>query len=95
MASVSGRMVSVDEDQVRGHVDEVVRTSVEETLNGILFMVARQMNPAASILLAKSGLPLGALGSLAAQRSIKCVLTPSFVYHGVDSFKGAGSIAHY
>jgi len=35
-----------------------------------LFMVARQMNPAASILLAKSGLPLGALGSLAAQRSI-------------------------
>ena len=33
-------------------------------------MVARQMNPAASILLAKSGLPLGALGSLAAQRSI-------------------------
>ena len=36
----------------------------------VLFMVARQMNPAASILLAKSGLPLGTLGSLAAQRSI-------------------------
>ena len=34
-------------------------------------MVARQMNPAASILLAKFGLPLGALGSLAAQRSIR------------------------
>ena len=29
------------------------------------------MNPAASILLAKFGLPLGALGSLAAQRSIE------------------------
>ena len=34
-------------------------------------MVARQMNPAARILLPKFGLPLGALGSLAAQRSIK------------------------
>ena len=36
MASVSGGMLSVDEAQVRGHVDEVVRTSVEETLNGLL-----------------------------------------------------------
>lgn len=36
MASVSGSLLSVDEDQVRGHVDEVVRTSVEETLNGLL-----------------------------------------------------------
>ena len=43
MASVSGRMVSVDEDQVRGHVDEVVRTSVEETLNGILDAEADQL----------------------------------------------------
>lgn len=41
MASVAGREVKgsilqVDEDQVRGHVDEVVRASVEETLNGLL-----------------------------------------------------------
>ena len=43
MASVSGRMVSVDEDQVRGHVDEVVRTSVEETLNGLLDAEADQL----------------------------------------------------
>jgi putative transposase len=36
MASVSGSMVQVDEEQVRGHVDEVVRSSVEATLNGLL-----------------------------------------------------------
>ena len=29
-------MVSVDEAQVRTHVDEVVRRSVEATLNGLL-----------------------------------------------------------
>ena len=43
MASVSGSMLSVDEDQVRGHVDEVVRTSVEETLNGLLDAEADQL----------------------------------------------------
>lgn len=36
MASVTGSVVSVDEEKIRGHVDEVVRTSVEETLNGLL-----------------------------------------------------------
>jgi len=36
MASVSGSLLSVDEAQVRGHVDEVVRSSVEATLNGLL-----------------------------------------------------------
>lgn len=41
MASVSGSvengsMVQVDEEQIRGHVDEVVRSSVEATLNGLL-----------------------------------------------------------
>ncbi len=34
-------------------------------------MVARRMNPVASISLAKFGLPLGALGSLVAQESIR------------------------
>jgi len=29
-------VIRVDEDQVRGHVDEVVRTTVEETLNSLL-----------------------------------------------------------
>ena len=43
MASVSGSMLSVDEDQVRGHVDEVVRASVEETLNGLLDAEADQL----------------------------------------------------
>lgn len=33
---VDGGMVRVDEQAVRGHVDEVVRSSVEETLNGLL-----------------------------------------------------------
>ena len=36
MASVIKNMIQVDEDQVRVHVDEVVRESVEETLNGLL-----------------------------------------------------------
>ena len=31
-----GRMVQVDEEEVRGHVERVVRKSVEETLNGLL-----------------------------------------------------------
>lgn len=36
MASVSGSVIQVDEDQIRTHVEEVVRSSVEETLNGLL-----------------------------------------------------------
>lgn len=28
--------IRVDEEELRGHVDEVVRSSVEETLNGLL-----------------------------------------------------------
>jgi putative transposase len=36
MASVPGSVIRVDEEELRGHLDEVVRTSVEETLNGML-----------------------------------------------------------
>jgi putative transposase len=48
MASVSGSvengsMFHVDEAQIRGHVDEVVRQSVEETLNGLLEAEADQL----------------------------------------------------
>jgi putative transposase len=48
MASVAGSvengsMVPVDEAQIRGHVDEVVRKSVEETLNGLLEAEADQL----------------------------------------------------
>jgi putative transposase len=48
MASVSGSvengsMVHVDEARIRGHVDEVVRKSVEETLNGLLEAEADQL----------------------------------------------------
>ena len=48
MASVTesienGSMVQVDEAKIRGHVDEVVRTSVEETLNGLLEAEADQL----------------------------------------------------
>lgn len=32
----SGSVIRVDEQELRGHLDEVVRTSVEETLNGLL-----------------------------------------------------------
>jgi putative transposase len=35
-STTSGSIVQIDEAQVRGHVDEVVRRSVEETLNGLL-----------------------------------------------------------
>ncbi|QDS99111.1 IS256 family transposase [Adhaeretor mobilis] len=43
MASVTGDVISVDESKIRGHVDEVVRTSVEETLNGLLDAEADQL----------------------------------------------------
>jgi putative transposase len=36
MASVTGSVIRVDEQELRGHLDEVVRTSVEETLNSML-----------------------------------------------------------
>ncbi len=39
----NGSMVQVDEAQIRGHVDEVVRKSVEETLNGLLDAEADQL----------------------------------------------------
>jgi putative transposase len=42
-SAVGGSMVQVDEEQVRGHVDEVVRRSVEETLNGLLEAEADQL----------------------------------------------------
>ncbi len=38
-----GSMVQIDEEQVRGHVEEVVRRSVEETLNGLLEAEADQL----------------------------------------------------
>lgn len=43
MASVVKNMIRVDEDEVRIHVDEVVRQSVEETLNGLLEAEADQL----------------------------------------------------
>ena len=39
----SGSMVQFDEALIRGHVDEVVRQSVEETLNGLLEAEADQL----------------------------------------------------
>ena len=52
MASVTGSvdngsMVQVDEEKIRGHVDEVVRSSVEATLNGLLETEADQLCQAA------------------------------------------------
>lgn len=43
MASVIKNVIQIDEDQVRVHVDEVVRESVEETLNGLLEAEADQL----------------------------------------------------
>jgi putative transposase len=42
-STLSGSLVQIDEEQVRGHVDEVVRRSVEETLNGLLEAEADQL----------------------------------------------------
>ena len=36
MASVTGSVIRVDEQELRGHLDQVVRSSVEQTLNGML-----------------------------------------------------------
>lgn len=41
--AVNGSIVQVDESQIRGHVDEVVRSSVEATLNGLLEAEADQL----------------------------------------------------
>jgi transposase-like protein len=43
MASVTGSVIQVDEAQVRAHVDEVIRSSVEATLNGLLDAEADQL----------------------------------------------------
>lgn len=43
MASVTGSVIQVDEAQIRSHVDEVVRESVEATLNGLLDAEADQL----------------------------------------------------
>ena len=43
MVSVTGSVIRVDEQELRGHLDEVVRTSVEETLNGMLDAEADQL----------------------------------------------------
>jgi putative transposase len=43
MSSVSGSVIQVDEAKIRGHVDEVVRSSVEATLNGLLDAEADQL----------------------------------------------------
>jgi putative transposase len=42
MASVTGSVIRVDEQELRGHLDEVVRTSVEQTLKGLLDAEAHQ-----------------------------------------------------
>ncbi|MBY0587256.1 transposase [bacterium] len=41
--SFSGDVVRIDEGKLRGHVDQVVRASVEETLNGLLEAEADQL----------------------------------------------------
>jgi transposase-like protein len=43
MASVIKNVIQVDEAQIRSHVDEVVRSSVEATLNGLLDAEADQL----------------------------------------------------
>lgn len=43
MSSLTGSVIQVDEERIRGHVDEVVRSSVEATLNGLLEAEADQL----------------------------------------------------
>ena len=42
-SDVDVSVVKIDEAQLRGHVDEVVRSSVEETLNAMLDAEADQL----------------------------------------------------
>ena len=35
-ARIAGKIVDVNEDEIRGHLDEMVRNSVEDTLNALL-----------------------------------------------------------
>lgn len=51
----------VDEEKLRGHVDEVVRSSVEETLNGILDAEAEHICRAQRYERSPSG-PIAGLG---------------------------------
>ena len=51
MASVTNTVrgtsvIKIDESELRGHVDEVVRSSVEETLNSLLEAEADQLTGA-------------------------------------------------
>jgi putative transposase len=36
MKTVAGPVVQIDEERIQAHLDEVVRVTVEETLNGLL-----------------------------------------------------------
>ena len=49
-----GSVIKIDETQLRGHVDEVVRSSVEETLNGMPEGVAIEL-PSCPILEGQEG----------------------------------------
>ena len=35
-ARIAGKIVDINEDEIRGHLDEMVRESVEDTLNALL-----------------------------------------------------------
>ena len=35
-ARIAGKIVDINEDEIRGHLDEMVRNSVEDTLNALL-----------------------------------------------------------
>ena len=42
-STASKNVIQIDEQQIRSHVEEVVRSSVEETLNGLLDAEADQL----------------------------------------------------
>jgi putative transposase len=42
-AETKGSVIRIDEEQIRSHVEEVVRSSVEVTLNGLLDAEADQL----------------------------------------------------
>ena len=38
-----GKIIQIDEEQIKGHLDEMVRGTVEEMLNGLLDAEAEQL----------------------------------------------------
>lgn len=69
--TASKSVIQVDEQQIRSHVEEVVRSSVEETLNGLLNAEADQCTDSGELceLLRREGLYFSSLARWRRERT--------------------------